>query len=113
MAVIAAFYVMKLGNSIIEVVITVGSLFGAPLGGIYFLGIFTKRANNTGVILGGVFGVIVTIGVFLLNRYGIKEINFLWYGVFGITTTFVVGYLCSIAFGCSPKESDLQMQLPS
>lgn len=103
--IIAAFYVMKLGNSIVEVSAILGSLFAGPLGGIYFLGIFTKKANNLGAIVGGIIGVIITIGTFLLNKFGIKEINFMWYGVFGIITTFLVGYLCSLFFGASPKAS--------
>jgi len=106
--IIIAFYVMKLGNSILEVTAIVGSLFAGPLGGIYFLGIFTKRANNFGAIFGGIIGLIVTIGTFLLNKFGMKEFNFMWYGVFGITTTFFVGYLCSLFFGSSSKKSGLQ-----
>ncbi len=108
-AILGAFYVMKLGNSIIEVTAILGSFFAAPLGGIYFLGIFTKRANNTGAIIGGIAGIIVTAGAFLLNKYDIMEINFMWFAVFGITTTFLVGYLCSIFFEPSPKESGLQI----
>ncbi|OHB52262.1 MAG: hypothetical protein A2Y12_05975 [Planctomycetes bacterium GWF2_42_9] len=107
--IIAAFYIMKLGNSILEVTTIAGSLFAGPLGGIYFLGIFTKRANNRGAIVGGILGVIVSIGTFLLNKFGIKEINFMWYGVFGITTTFLVGYLYSIFFGHASKDTGQQM----
>jgi SSS family transporter len=107
--VIAAFYIMKLGRSILEVTTIVGSLFAGPLGGIYFLGIFTKRANNFGAVAGGIIGLIVTVGTFLLNKFGIKEINFMWYGVFGIVTTFLVGYCSSLFWGDSPKESSPQM----
>jgi SSS family transporter len=109
LAIIAAFYVMKLGKSIMEVSGIVGGLFAGPLGGIYFLGIFTKRANNFGAIFGGIIGLVITIGTYLLDNFGIKEINFMWYGVFGIVTTFVVGYFSSFFCGAPPKEPSPQM----
>lgn len=97
-AILGAFYVMKLGNSIIEVTAVLTGFLSAPLGGIYFLGIFTKRANTFGVILGSIAGIVTTSGTFLLNKYGIMEMNFMWFPVFGIAATFAAGYLFSLFF---------------
>lgn len=106
-AIIGAFYVMKLGNSIVEVTAIIGGFFAAPLGGIYFLGIFTKRANTIGVIIGGIAGIAINAGTFFLNKNNIVEINFMWYGVFGLTTTFVIGYLSSLLFAGSAKKAEV------
>jgi len=108
MAIVGAFYVMNLGNSIIEVTGVLAGFLAAPLGGIYFLGILTKKANNIGVIIGGISGIVANVGAFLLNKHGIVEINFNWYAVFGITTTFTVGYLTSLIFSSATKISSLQ-----
>ena len=102
-AIIGAFYVMKLGNSIIEVTNILAGFLAAPLGGIYFLGILTKKANNIGVIVGGIAGIIINSGAFLLNKYGIVEINFMWFAVFGIVSTVTIGYLSSLVFAYFTK----------
>ena len=98
LAIILAFYVMNIGKTIIEVNTVIMGFLSAPLGGIYFLGIFTKRANNTGVIIGGLAGIVVNAAAFLLNRYEIITIHFIWFGLFGITATVLVGYVASLIF---------------
>jgi sodium-coupled monocarboxylate transporter 8/12 len=98
LAILLAFYIMELGKTIVEVTAIAGSFLAGPLGGIYFLGIFTKRANNIGAIVGGITGVVLNVGAYLLNRYEIIALNFMWYAVIGILSTYVVGYLVSLVF---------------
>lgn len=98
LAIILAFYVMKIGDTIIEVNTIIFGFLSAPLGGIYFLGIFTKRANNIGVIVGGLAGIIVNTAAFLLNRFEIITIHFMWFGLFGIFATVLIGYMVSLIF---------------
>lgn len=103
-AVILAFFVMKLGDTILEVTVILASFLAAPLGGIYFLGMFTKKANNAGALSGGLFGVLVTSGSYLLNKFDIVKINFMWFAVFGLIATFVTGYLISCLKKGLPNE---------
>ena len=95
LAVLGAFYVMLLGNNIIEVTQTITGFTGATLGGIFLLGIFTRRTNSVGVLCGCVAGIVLTVGSWYLNKAGIYKINFMWYGVFGIAGTCIVGYVAS------------------
>ncbi len=96
LAIILAFFVMWLGDTILEVTAIISSLLAAPLGGIFFLGIFTKHADDIGAIVGGIAGVLTTSASVLLNKFDIIKINFMWFAVFGLTVTFVIGYIFSI-----------------
>lgn len=96
LAVGLTFFVMYLGSTIIEVTQVLAALLAAPLGGIFFLGIFTKRADTNGAVWGGIVGIIVTCGAWYLNHSGIMKINFMWFAVFGIVATFGIGYAVSM-----------------
>ncbi|MBQ9787223.1 MAG: sodium/solute symporter [Lentisphaeria bacterium] len=98
LAVFGAFYVMYLGNTIVEVTATLTALTGASLGGVFMLGIFSKRTNSPGILIGCIFGLLATIGSWYINKVGIYKINFMWYGVFGLVTACVVGYIASLFF---------------
>ena len=104
LAVIGAFYVMYLGDTIVEVTQTLTALTGSSLGGIFLLGIFSRRTNSAGVLSGCILGLLVTVGAWYVNRSGLLKINFMWYGVFGLLTTCVVGYLTSLLFPAPPPR---------
>lgn len=68
-------------------------LFAGGLGGIFLLGIFSKRANAGGAILG------LLMGAFF--QYYIKEftsIHFLFYAFTGLASAMVFGYFASFLF---------------
>lgn len=63
------------------------------LGGVFLLGIFTKKANSTGVLIGIVVSIIVQIFV------GITEpVHLLMYSATGVISCFIVGYIASLGF---------------
>ena len=104
LAVILAFFVMHVGNSIVEVSQVLASLLSAPLGGIFMLGIFTRRTNVTGAVAGGIAGFIATAGSWALNFYDVVKINFMWYAVFGLIATLAVGYIISLLTFSKERE---------
>ena len=66
-------------------------LFVGGLGGIFLLGMFTKRTHSIGAILGLVISAI--------SQYYIKEftnLNFLLYAASGLTVAVLAGYLSSL-----------------
>lgn len=69
-------------------------LFTGGLGGMFLLGMLTKRANATGTLMGLVVSALLIwyISVF-------TEINFLMYSFFGVASCFTFGYLFSLFFG--------------
>ena len=63
------------------------------LGGVFLLGIFTKRANSLGVLIGIVVSIMVQVYV------GITEpVHILVYSATGVVSCFLVGYLASLFF---------------
>ena len=76
----------------------VTSFMSAPLGGVFMLGMFTKRANTAGTLVGVVCGVAVAVACWALNKSGTFGINFMWFSVFSLLATCVAGYLASLLF---------------
>jgi len=66
-------------------------LTGAALAGLFALGIFTRRANGAGALVGAAASVIVLAWVW----YGGKA-HLLLFGGIGIVVCFVVGYVTSL-----------------
>lgn len=68
-------------------------LFTGGLGGMFLLGMLTKKANATGTLLGLVVSALLIwyISVF-------TEINFLMYAFCGVASCFVFGYIFSLIF---------------
>jgi len=74
-------------------------LITGGLGGMFLLGMTTKRANATGTLLGV---LISTIFVWYLTMY--SNVNFLMYSFFGLTSCFVSGYILSLFLGNSKRK---------
>lgn len=68
-------------------------LFTGGLGGMFLLGMLTKKANGTGTMIGLVLSAVV---IFYISNY--TDINFLMYAFFGLTSCFVFGYAFSLVF---------------
>ncbi|MEG3660225.1 sodium transporter, partial [Arenibacter palladensis] len=63
------------------------------LGGVFLLGIFTKRANSKGVLIGIMVSIMVQVYV------GITEpVHILVYSATGVVSCFLVGYFASFIF---------------
>lgn len=96
---VLACYVGRFGT-IIEQTQTLAGLVGGPLGGIFFLGLFTKRTSSAGVLCGAVAGIAVTVAVMSL-----KTVHFMWYYPAGMAACVIVGYGMSFVFPARPKEA--------
>ncbi|EAR02401.1 sodium:solute symporter family transporter [Maribacter sp. HTCC2170] len=68
-------------------------LFTGGLGGMFLLGMLTKKANATGTLMGLVASALLIwyISVF-------TDISFLMYAFFGVASCFVFGYVFSLIF---------------
>jgi len=86
-------------KSLWEAAMAILGLLGGAMCGLFILGIFTKRANGIGAVIGA---VIAALGVFLVQRF--TQTHFLLYAVVGITICFVCGYLVSLAVPRSKKS---------
>ncbi len=77
----------------------IGFVMG-PLCGIFLLGMFTKRGNTKGAIVGASLGVVVLVWA----RY-FTPMSGLLYAPLGIATAFVAGYMASIPWSDGTKET--------
>ena len=68
-------------------------LFTGGLGGMFLLGMLTKKANAKGTLIGLVFSAVLIwyISVF-------TDISFLMYSFFGVSSCFIFGYIFSMFF---------------
>jgi SSS family solute:Na+ symporter len=108
--------------------------FTGPILGIFLLGMFTRRATSTAVVIGGAAGGLVTMFVaFQREIYALANgwfqtdlsttavISFLWPATFGLMTTLILGYALSLPRRSSAKSGEttwtwrniMQESLPS
>jgi Na+/proline symporter len=80
--------------SIYDVYLSLAGLTGGVLAGLFALGIFTRRANGTGALVGAVLGIAT---LYLVERH--TRIHFLLYGPIGIASSALLGFLASLLFG--------------
>lgn len=80
-------------KSLFDQFIKVIGLFMGVLGGLFVLGVLTRRANGPGALIGGVAGACV---MFCLWKY--SNINGYLYTASGITSCFIIGYVASLPF---------------
>ena len=89
------------GGKVLETGLSIASVAYGGLLGVFLLGVLTRRATQTGTIVGMLCGL-------ALDCYLWKgtHIAFTWYVTFGATTTFVVGYLASLMAGDPAKRME-------
>ncbi len=87
-------------KSLFDAFIKVIGLFMGVLGGLFVLGVMTRRANATGALVGALIGAAV---MFCLWRF--TEVNGYIYTASGIATCSVTGYLASLMR--PPPSNDL------
>ncbi len=106
--------VSRIGN-LIEIGMKIIQTFTGPLLGIYLLGMFTRRGNSLGALLGGILGTATGIYVafFLKDEQGKDLIAFLWPAVFGFVIALAGGYLISLLVStvAGRRASDREPQL--
>jgi Na+/proline symporter len=76
-------------------------LLGGGLAGLFVLGIFTRRANSTGAIIGVICS---TVTLYCVKRF--TDLHFFLYAGIGITACASVGYLASLIIPSSKSLPD-------
>ena len=89
-----SFFVDDIAQTIIESVNKIGSLINGPLLAVFVMGMFNRRVNGQGAVLGLIAGF---CGNLWLWKYA-PDISWLWWNVIGFFTAYAVGYPASIVF---------------
>ena len=91
----AAFYVGNISDSILASINIISSLAYGPILATFLLAIMTKKANDTGTVLGIIAGFAVNFYMWAC----VPSINWMWWNLIGCVITFVLGYLFSLFIG--------------
>ncbi len=93
----------RIESSILPVAFAIYAVLAGGLGGLYFIGMFTRRANSQGALVGIILAIIVTIWMTLSNLGQMPDsiashFHRLMTNVATNIVSFVIGYLASFAF---------------
>ncbi len=80
----------KVGR-VIEVGLQIASVAYGSLLGVFLLGVLTRRANQSGAMVGMLFGFVTGLYLWLGTR-----VPWTWYVAIGSVVTFGVGYAVSL-----------------
>jgi SSS family solute:Na+ symporter len=86
--IIVAMFTYNIGNSLIEAVNILGSLFYGVILGVFLVAFFIKRITNSNpVFWGAILAQLLVLIVFILTKVGVFKMGFLWLnpiGAFGV-----------------------------
>jgi len=98
-------HMASLFENLIELVNILGSLFYGTILGIFLVAIFFKRVKGNAVFIAALFAETVIITLFLLNKYEIYKMAYLWYNLLGPAIVIVVSMLLQMLM---PKKPVLE-----
>src|SRR5271163_973468 len=75
---------------VVEVGLQIASVAYGALLGVFLLGVLTRRANQSGAVIGMIFGLAAE-----LYLWGWSHVAFTWWVAIGTCVTFAVGYAAS------------------
>ncbi len=103
----------RTGGHVVELGLSIASVAYGSLLGVFLLGVLTRKANESGTIVGMIFGFALNILLWLQphalhfflagNPFTFPKIAWTWYVVFGAIFTFLIGYVASYFF--SPAQT--------
>lgn len=106
-ATLFALWVATLEN-IFDIMLGIVNTFGAPLLGVFLLGMLTRRTNAQGALTGLLAGIGLTVWLSFGSRWGLcpwsTELNPIWSVTFGLIGTLAIGYVSSLFRG-QPKTT--------
>ena len=86
--IVVAMFTYNIGNSLIEAVNVLGSLFYGVILGVFLVAFFLKKIRNGHVVFwGAIFAELLVLSVFILTKTGVFKMGFLWLnpiGAFGV-----------------------------
>lgn len=86
--IVVAMFTYNIGNSLIEAVNVLGSLFYGVILGVFLVAFFMKNIRNGHVVFwGAILAELLVLSVFILTKAGIFKMGFLWLnpiGAFGV-----------------------------
>lgn len=108
-ATVLALFVGNIKGNIVEITNKSTSCVVGPLFGLFAMGMFSRRINQSGAIFGGLVGFVVGLLVTFWGQWFDEgyDISFMWIMPSSIIVTIVVGYLVSLL---RPRPTEQQLR---
>ncbi|HEX5025323.1 MAG TPA: sodium:solute symporter [Agriterribacter sp.] len=91
--IVVAQFAYNLGNSLIEAVNILGSLFYGVILGVFLLAFYSKPVQGNAVFWGAILGEILVISLFALNENNVINLSFLWLNAIGAFAVVALGWI--------------------
>jgi Na+/proline symporter len=88
------------GGKVLELGLAIASVAYGALLGVFLLGVLTKRATETGAMVGMFCGFVFNICLWWLTK-----VPFTWYVALGSVLTFAVGYASSMLLSRANRDA--------
>jgi len=83
-------------GSLIEAVNVLGSLFYGVILGIFLVAFYCKKVGSNAVFISAILGELIVITFFLLDKYEIIGLGFLWLNVVGAVAVVLIALLLQV-----------------
>ena len=100
-SIVTAEFAMGMG-SLIEAVNVLGSLFYGVILGIFLVAFYLKKITGNAVFIAAILGELVVILFFLLDKYQVIGLGFLWLNVVGAVAVVLLSMLIQLLL--KPRE---------
>jgi SSS family solute:Na+ symporter len=91
-------------GSLIEAVNVLGSLFYGVILGIFLVAFYFRKVGGHAVFIAGILGELIVITFFLLDKYEIIGLGFLWLNVVGAVAVVLIALLLQLFFKRPQQE---------
>ena len=90
---LVAMFASNIGNSLIEAVNILGSLFYGTILGIFLVAFYCKGINGKTVFLAALITECIVISLFVLSEMNVIGLGFLWLNAIGALAVILLSYL--------------------
>lgn len=96
--IVIAQFAYNIGNSLIEAVNILGSLFYGVILGVFLLAFYCRPVKGSAVFWSAILGEIVVVTLFILNENKIINLSFLWLNAIGAAVVVLLGWIVQFSF---------------
>lgn len=87
----------NLFDNLIQLVNIIGSIFYGNILGVFLMAFFVKKISSNAVFFAAIINQLVVIGLFLMDKYEIINLPYLWLNFVGCVTVMTIAFLLNMA----------------
>lgn len=91
--IVVAQFAYNIGNSLIEAVNILGSLFYGVILGVFLIAFYFKSIKANAVFIGAILGEVIVVTLFILNENKVIGLSFLWLNAIGAVAVVIISQL--------------------